>query len=270
MRAMKLFEEIVKLDSEGAACALCTIVEVRGSAPQQPGSKILVLADGGHRGTVGGGALEHEVVRRAVAAIESGRSELYEANLGPDLGMACGGGVAVFIDPLQLAPKLIVVGAGHIGRDLCPMATRVGFSVTVVDARPQWADPEAFPDAADVICGDPVDVLAGLSIGENTFVVLVSHSHAVDQRVLGSVLERDWRYLGMIASRTKVKQVFRELQEEGADPQRLALVHSPIGLRIGSIDPAEIAVSILAELIRIKRGADEAPEISFDRLKPTQ
>ena len=268
MRAMKLFEEIARLESDGAACALCTIVEVRGSVPQQPGSKMVVLGDGSHRGTVGGGALEHEVVRRARAAIDRGRAELYKANLGPDLGMACGGGVSVFIDPLSIAPKLVIVGAGHIGRDLCPMAARVGFSVTVVDSREEWADPAAFPDAATVLCGDPVDVLAGSSVREDTYLVLVSHSHAVDQQVLGSVLEQDWRYLGMIASKLKVKQVFAELQEQGADPQQLAKVHSPIGLRFGAIDPAEIAVSILAELIRVKRQAPADPGTAFDRVKP--
>jgi len=269
MCAMDIFEEISRLERDGKACALCTVVEVRGSAPQQPGSKMVVLGDGGHRGTVGGGALEHEVVRRAITAIETGRRELYRVNLGPDLGMACGGGVSVFIDPLSAAPRLVVVGAGHIGRDLCAMAARVGFSVTVADARPEWADPAALPDASEVICGDPVDVLAGLTIDDGTYVVLVSHSHAVDQRVLGSILDREWTYLGMIASRLKVKQVFEELRQEGADPERLARVHSPIGLRIGSVDPAEIAVSILAELIRVRRAAPVDPDVAFDKINPT-
>ncbi len=260
---MTLFSEIVKLERSGAPGVLCTLIEARGSVPQRVGSKMLVRADGTIAGTVGGGALEHAAVQRAREVLERGTPETWSIRLGPDLGMACGGAVTLFFDPLRHAPPLIVFGAGHIARDLAAMAARVGFRVVVVDGRPEWATPEAFPDATEVIAADPTTVLDRLPFGPEAYVVLVSHSHAVDQGILGAVLDRDWTYLGMIASKTKVETVFRELEAEGADPARLAQVHSPIGLKIGAIDPAEIAVSILAELVRVSRGAAEDPATAF-------
>lgn len=260
---MRVFEELARLEKQGAACVLCTVLQTRGSVPQKPGSKMVVREDGSIVGTVGGGALEHEIRRRAVEALRTGECELYDAKLGPDLGMACGGAVTAFIEPLFAAPDLIVVGAGHIGRDLCAMASRAGFRVTVVDAREEWAAPDAFPDAAAVMAADPVAVLDELPLGPNAYVVLVSHSHDVDQRVLGEMAGRTWNYLGMIASKRKVAQVFAALEDQGVDPDRLAQVHSPIGMKIGSIDPGEIAVSILAELIRVRRGKPADPATAF-------
>ncbi len=251
---MKLFQELSAIEASGAPAALCTLVEARGSVPQQPGSKMIVRGDGTTAGTVGGGALEHRVIADAGGVIESGKPALVRYDTVQDLGMACGGQTAVFIDPIHVRRNLVIFGAGHIGRDLSPMAARCAFRVTVVDSRPEWADPAAFPSADRVLAGDPVALLDELPLGDDTYLVLVSHSHAVDQRILGALLDRSWRYLGMIASRRKVKKVFADLEAEGADPERLAQVHSPIGLKIGSVDPGEIAVSILAELIQIRRG----------------
>ncbi len=263
---MSVFQELAKLEAQGAAGALCTVIETVGSVPQVPGARMLVRADGSTVGTVGGGALEHEVAALARAAIEDGSAPaLHAFNLQDDLGMACGGRTSVFIEPLWRAPNLVIFGAGHIGRELCAMGARVGFRVTVVDEREEWADPAALPDAAEVVAGDPVELLERLPVDEESYVVLVSHSHAVDQRILQQVVQRPSRYLGMIASRRKRKQVFDRLQDEGIDAALLQRVHSPIGLRIGAVDPAEIAVSILAELIRVRRGAPEDPESAFPR-----
>jgi xanthine dehydrogenase accessory factor len=177
--------------------------------------------------------------------------------------MACGGRAAVFIEPIQRAPELVIFGAGHIGRDLCAMAARVGFRVTVVDERPEWADVAQFPDAAAVVNDDPVAALEQLPIDAESFVVLVSHSHAVDQRILHQVAERPARYLGMIASKRKRMKVFGDLEAAGVPAEALQRVHSPIGLRIGAVDPAEIAVSILAELIRVMRDVDQDATTSW-------
>ena len=260
---MDIFRELIRLEREGAPAALCTVIEASGSVPQQPGSKMVVREDGGVVGTVGGGALEHEVVQRAGESIASGEPRLLQYDTVRDLGMACGGRISVFVDPAVQRPVVIVFGAGHIGRDLAAMALRAGFRPTVVDPRPEWADPSAFPESVDVRAGDPVEMLDELPLSEDAFVVLVSHSHAVDQRILASVLPRPWRYLGMIASKRKVKQVFGELEQQGADPDQLARVHSPIGLKIGGNDPGEIAVSILAELIRVRHDKPEDPATSF-------
>ncbi len=251
---MKLFHELAKIETEGTPAALCTLVEAVGSVPQQPGSKMILLGDGSITGTVGGGALEHRVIADARTVIESGVPTLVQYDTVGDLGMACGGSTSVFIDPVHTRPNLVVFGGGHISRDLSAMAARCAFRVTVIDSRSEWAQPEDFPAADRVLAGDPVALLDELPISADTYLVLVSHSHAIDQRILQTLLTREWRYLGMIASKRKVKQVFAALEGEGADPERLAQVHSPIGLKIGSIDPGEIAVSILAELIKLRRG----------------
>jgi xanthine dehydrogenase accessory factor len=260
---MTLLQELAELEREGTPAVLCTLTETRGSVPQRVGSKMVVRGDGTIAGTIGGGALEHAAIQRALEVLASGTPETWSIKLGPDLGMACGGAVSVFFDPLLSAPRLILFGAGHIARDLAAMAIRVGFRVQVIDARPEWASPAAFPAETVVLAADPLTVLDQLPFGPKTYVVLVSHSHAVDQGILGGVLQREWAYLGMIASKTKVKKIFGELEAQGADPARMAQVHSPIGLRIGAVDPAEIAVSILAELVRVLRGADEDPATSF-------
>ncbi len=265
--AMRLFEEVAKLEAVGAKAALCTLVEAVGSVPQRPGAKMVVREDGSISGTVGGGALEHRVIAAAGEVIETGRPTLVRYDTVRDLGMACGGQTAVFIDPLRAHADLVVFGAGHIGRDLCAMASRCGFRVTVVDERSEWATADAFPDASQVVAGDPVSRMGELPLSEDAYLVLVSHSHAVDQRLLGHLLDRPWRYLGMIASRRKARTIFAELEKGGADPAALARVHSPIGLKIGGSDPGEIAVSILAELVRVRHDKPEDPATSF---RPSQ
>lgn len=260
---MTLIQELAELERQGTPAVLCTLIETRGSVPQRVGTKMVVRADGTIAGTVGGGALEHAAIQRAREVLARGTAETWSIKLGPDLGMTCGGAVTLFFDPLLSTPRLIIFGAGHISRDLAAMAVRVGFRVNVIDGRPEWATPAAFPAETEVLAADPHAVFDELPFGPDTYVVLVSHSHDVDQGILGGVLHREWAYLGMIASKTKVKKISRDLEAEGADPARMALVHSPIGLSIGAVDPAEIAVSILAELVRVLRGADEDPGTSF-------
>ncbi len=260
---MKLYGELAKLEAKGDRAALCVLVEATGSVPQIPGAKMLVKGDGSIAGTVGGGALEHRVIEAALEAIEAGEPRLERYDTVRDLGMACGGQTAVFIDPIGIRPDLVIFGAGHIGRDLCAMAARCGFRITVVDERPEWAVETAFPDADQVVVGEPSALLDDLPLSAASFAVLVSHSHAVDQRILGELLERPWRYLGMIASKRKVAQIFGDLERGGADRAALDRVHSPIGLKIGGADPGEIAVSILAELIRVRYDTAEDPSTSF-------
>ncbi len=224
---------------------------------------MVVQPDGSIHGTVGGGALELEVIERAKAAINGGDAQLHAFNLKQDLGMACGGALTVFIEPLFRNPHLIIFGAGHIGRDLCVMASRAGFRVTVVDQRPEWADVAHFPDAHAVVAADPIESLDTLPFGPNCYVVLVSHSHQVDHDIVKHAIQRPWCYLGMIGSKRKVEHVWGKLTAAGVDPALLDRVHSPIGLKIGGNDPGEIAVSILAELIRVRYDRPEDAGTSF-------
>lgn len=260
---MKIFETLAQLEQRGTPAALCTVVEAQGSAPQVPGAMMVVQQDGSITGTVGGGSLEHEVIARAKQAISDNELRLHAFNLKQDLGMACGGALSVFIEPLFRNPDLIIFGAGHIGRDLCVMASRAGFRVTVVDGRPQWADDDHFPDAHAVVAADPIESLDDLPFGPESYAVLVSHSHQVDHDIIKHAIRKPWRYMGMIGSKRKVKHVYGKLTAAGVDASLLERVHSPIGLKIGGNDPGEIAVSILAELIRVRYDKAEDPGTSF-------
>lgn len=162
-----------------------------------------------------------------------------------------------FLEPLGVARTLIVVGAGHIARPLCSMATLAGYRVCVLDDRSEYARTEFFPAAHAVVCGSYETCLPELAVGRHVSVVLVTRGHRHDQDCLRLVVEFPLEYLGMIGSRRRIDAVFRELIEEGVSPSSLARVRAPVGLEIGARTPGEIAVSILAEMIHHRRRPSE-------------
>jgi len=230
--------------------ALATVVDVRGASPAQLGFKMAIWPDGRVVGNVGGGGLEQHVRDAAALALREGRSRLAHYTLreeGPDaVGMACGGEVSVFIDVCQPSARLLIVGGGHLGRPLAEMARLAGWSVQVVDQRPERGT------LAEL---DPS------SITPWTYVVIVTETHATDQETLRRVLDSPAAYIGMIGSRRKVRAIFHQLQSEGMSGERLARVRAPIGLDLGGRSPAEIAVAILAEMIQVRHGGSSEPRM---------
>jgi len=228
--------------------ALATIVEVKGASPAQTGFKLLIRPDGNVVGNVGGGELEQRIRDEAAAALRDGQSRLIHYALreqGPDaVGMVCGGEVTVFVEPYQPAPTLLIVGGGHIGRPLAEMARLAGFSVQVVDVRPERATVPQFDPAA---------------ITPWTYVVIITETHIADQQALGQVLDTPAAYVGMIGSRRKIRAIFHDLQAEGVSVERLSRVRAPIGLDLGGRQPAEIAVAILAEIVQVRCGGTGQP-----------
>ncbi|NOZ71719.1 MAG: XdhC family protein [Chloroflexi bacterium] len=161
----------------------------------------------------------------------------------------------IFIEVLQRLPRLIIVGAGHIAAPLCQIGSLCDFSVTVIDDRAQFANPQRFPQADEVIAADIQETVRALETDENTFVVLVTRGHVLDVACLLELIDRPLAYIGMIGSRRRVRAVFDLLVEEkGISREKLARVHSPIGLPIAAETPAEIAVSIMSEIINVYRG----------------
>lgn len=159
--------------------------------------------------------------------------------------------------PFAPRPKLIIAGAGHVGQALADLAQRCEFDVTVVDDRADVASAGRFPNATRVV-GEIDRSLAGLAIDAHTFVVIVTRGHRHDSSALAAVVDSPARYVGMIGSKRKVRTILDELATRGVHRERLLRVHAPIGLEIGAISPAEIAVSIVAELTAIRRGRDDA------------
>ena len=239
-----------------------TVVRARGSTPQRAGAKMLVFADGRTVGTIGGGCYENDAFWKARTALTTGKPLLLHYELNDDFaqenGLVCGGQMDVHVDPLEPTPHLYVVGAGHVGWHLARLAADADFRVHVIDDREKFASTERFPGAAEVVAEPIPDWLHRSDIPASAFVVVVTRGHTHDLDAMRALAARDLKYLGLIGSRAKVRRIADVLLGEGMPPECLARVHAPIGVNIGAVTPAEIAVSILAELIAVRRGVDTA------------
>ena len=253
-----VFTAVTRALERGDAAALVTIIATSGSTPQRVGAKMLVYADGRTVGTIGGGCYENDAAGKAREAIRTRtagvvRYDLSDALAG-DHGLICGGRMDVFIEPLDPAPPLYIVGAGHVSRLLAEVAGRVGFRVTVIDDREKFANPERFPGAAGIVVDGIASWLAAADLPDTAFAVVVTRGHTYDLAAMQALANRPLRYVGMIGSRTKVARIIEALRESGASPDWLSAVRAPIGLAIGAVTPEEIAVSIVAELVAVRRG----------------
>jgi xanthine dehydrogenase accessory factor len=239
-----------------------TVVRANGSTPQRAGAKMLVFPDGRTIGTIGGGCYENDAFWKARDALVTGRSALLHYELNDDFaqenGLVCGGQMDVHIDPLEPTPRLFVIGAGHVGWHLGRLAVDAGFRVQVVDDREKFASADRFPGAEAVIAEPIPEWLHRTDLPASAFVVVVTRGHTYDLDAMRALAARDLKYLGLIGSRAKVTRIFARLLEEGMPPECLTRIHAPIGLDIGAVTPAEIAISIMAELVAIRRGADTA------------
>ena len=256
----------------GETVALVTVVRAQGSTPQRAGAKMLVFADGRIVGTIGGGCYENEAIGKARLAIGDGKAALLHFELNDDFaqenGLICGGRMDVHVDPLLPDPRLYIVGAGHVGHQLARIAGDAGFRMHVIDDREKFANAERFP-GADVVVDSIPDWLQRAELAPGAFVVVVTRGHQHDLDAIRALAARDLRYLGLIGSRAKVARIYGALLQEGMTAERLERIHAPIGFDIGAITPAEIAVSILAELIAVRRGAETA-SLSMKRVKLAQ
>jgi xanthine dehydrogenase accessory factor len=258
----EVFRAIKEALDSGVEAALVTIVSTRGSTPQRVGAKMLVYGDGNSVGTIGGGCYESDAALKARQALRTRRPELVRYDLSDDAaeesGLICGGQMEVFIEPVEAAPHLYLVGAGHISVFLGRFAADLGFHVHVIDDRQRFANRERFP-AADEILVEPIPVaLERLRFQPNSFLVVVTRGHRYDLEALKAVAGRPFRYVGMIGSRTKVKRVLDALHSAGCAIDWTKDIRAPIGLDIGAVTPAEIAVSILAEMVAVRNGAGRA------------
>ncbi len=259
-----IYMQIAELAQAGREFALATVIATSGSSPREAAAKMLILPGGERTGSVGGGRLEKLVLQDGAEALAAGKSVLRQYRLEAEheggIGMVCGGDVDVFIEVHPAARTLLVCGGGHVGQALAFAAAQAGMPVTVVDSRKEFADPARFPAGTQVLHANPDGEEVASLVGENTYAVVLTHDHALDLAALRNLLRRGAAYAGMIGSRRKVKAIMAKLKEQGFEDKELAQVHTPIGLDIGAETPAEIAVSILAEIIRHYRKSDTPPE----------
>jgi xanthine dehydrogenase accessory factor len=258
----------------GEIAALVTIVAAHGSTPQRVGAKMLVFRDGRTVGTIGGGCYENDAFWKAREALNTRRSRLVHYELSDDLaeetGLICGGQMDVFIEPIEPAPRLYIIGAGHVGYQLGQIAPTVGFRLHVVDDRQKFANQERFGAADEVVVENVADWARSAEIPESAFVVVLTRGHRQDFDVLRALAGRTFRYLGLIGSRAKVARLTDALLADGVSAEWLRQLHAPIGFDIGAISPEEIAVAILAELIAVRRGKVEEgkPALSLQWTAP--
>ena len=261
-----VFRAVVRALDAGEAAALVTIVATSGSTPQRAGARLLAFADGRTVGTIGGGCYENDALGKAREAIRLRRPQLVRYDLDDDAagdsGLICGGHMEVFIEPIEAVPHLFVVGAGHIGRDLARMAHLAGFRVHVLDDRQQYANAERFPDAVEVAVADIPGWLTQAQLPPRSYAVIVTRGHRYDREALKVLAERDLAYLGLIGSVAKVRKVFEALAADGVPAPALERVHAPVGLDLGAVTPAEIAVSIVAELVAARSGRLAEPHVA--------
>ena len=256
----RVYQAALQAIRQGESAAMATVIEARGSTPRGVSSKMLVYADGRTVGTVGGGDVEARVIQEAQAAIADGQARELDHRLGDEERgdgdpSICGGNMRVFVEALEPRPTLLIVGGGHVSQAVAELGAFLGYRVAVIDERPGMVTPERFPQAETRLTGDPAQQIADFPLTEHTCVVMVTQHHARDETVLAVLAGQPIAYVGLIGSRRRTAHTFERAREAGIPESLLERVHTPIGLNIGAETPREIAVSILAEIIAVKRKA---------------
>ena len=250
---MTVFTKCDQILSSGRNAALATIIEASAGTPGKQGFKLLLAADGELFGTVGGGALENRAIEEARGVLADGGTRIFHFNLS-ELGMECGGKVDMIIEYLPATAPFVLFGGGHVARELCPILRSIGFALTVFDPRPETAVHFSEPGVR-LVSGEYADLSSHINELRNVkYCVIATHSHHHDYEVLKQLirLDADLSYIGLIGSKRKVRVILRQLREEGVTLPRS--VYTPVGLKIGALTAAEIAVSIAGEVIAVKNG----------------
>jgi len=254
---MEILKAALAAMEQGREAVLVTVVGAQGSTPREAGARMLVYADGSTAGTIGGGAVEHATIREALESLAAGAPRRFSPELGRDLGMQCGGSMDLFIEPLRRPEKLVIFGAGHVASATAPLARSLGFDVTVVDPRAELVTEARFP-GCHLLAAEHEATAAALQADDRTWLLLMTHGHGHDLEILRLVVRHRWAWLGLIASRRKVATFKATLGSEGVPAEDLERVSSPVGLPLGAETPAEIAISIAAEWVKLRRA--QAPQ----------
>lgn len=261
----KVFQKINNLLEKGQKFALATIISTEGSTPRKAGAKIVIQRDGTTTGSIGGDYAEETVVNEALETMKEGEKcnkmelSLEESEEG-GVGMKCGGKMKVFIDIIGPSESLIIIGAGKIPVAIANIAEKLGFRLVIIDP---YAENYDFPESARIISKKVGEGFGEISVSSNSFIVIASR-HEHDVPALINSLETDAEYIGMVGSEDRVRSTFDHLREEkNIEKEELSRVNAPIGLDIGAENPGEIAISILAEVIKERRN----PEATGKSLK---
>ncbi len=254
---MDLFKKVSELKEKHIPCALVTVIDTRGSVPRNSGAKMLVEINGTTHGTIGGSSVEQLAAEDAMDVIRKGVPRRVSHNLHDfaeeDTGMVCGGEMEFFIEPIVTGERVFIFGGGHIALSLARHLPELGFAFTVIDDRSGFASRERFPTAFNLMQGDPGKIGANLDLNESDYIIIVTHGHKHDYIALQAVINKPCKYLGMIGSISKRNTIYKKLKEnDQIGNDLIKKVHCPIGLKIHAETPDEIAISILAEMIKVR------------------
>lgn len=252
---MNILSMIGDLENSAQRAALCIVVHVSGSTPRKPGAKMIVIDNhepqGNIVGSIGGGAIEHHIREQAIEVINANKPRLVQTSLRNELGMCCGGEMTVFIEPIARKAKLFCFGAGHIAQALCPLAAKVGFLVSVTDERKDLLNAPAFSTAQRF---DDMSryVKRELIFCDDTYVVIATHDHDLDQQTVENVLDAPFKYAALVGSQRKALMTKKRLLAKGFAIDQINRIVCPAGLNIFAQTPEEIAVSIIAQMILVR------------------
>ena len=249
-----LSEELVQISERGIAAVLATVIETEGTDGIEPGAKCLVRDGHVSAATIHSPQLIDAILLESEARLREEKSQLVSMNI-PEAG----GKLEVFFEVMPAPPKLIVVGAGHIAVPLVEIAKVLDFYVSVLDDRLLYANRERFPRADEVLVGDMAQLLKEMMITPSCYIVLITRGHKYDETCLRAIIHSPAKYIGMIGSKRRIKACFQRFREEDkiAD-EIIERVYAPIGLDIGTETPAEIALAIMAEVVKVRRGGKAA------------
>ena len=246
----QLTDELLQVREQGVAAVLATIVAAEEAGDAAPGQKCLIRNGIVRTSDINNSRLLEEVIREAELRLQKEECRQVMLTL-PETERK----VEVFFDVIPAVRKAVIVGAGHLAIPLVQFAKILGFHITVIDDRVMYANRERFPDVEEVLVGDMAEILRGLEITPQTYIVLITRGHQFDEPCLREIIHSPAKYIGMIGSRRRIKACFiRFRDEEGIPEELLKRVHAPIGLDIKAESPEEIALAIVAEMVKVRRG----------------
>jgi len=255
---LEIYQELANIAVKGERAVLATVISSRGSVPRKAGTKMVIRGDGSLVGSIGGGNVEQAVQEKALAVMKSGEPQIIHFDLtgsGEEAWMICGGQLDVFLEPILPAETLYLFGAGHLSQSTAAVAKILGLRVVVIDPRPEYNNNDRFPNADSLVVEEYDNAFSKLNLDENSYIVIYTPGHISDEKCLQFAIGTAAKYVGMIGSKKKVKEIKERLRKKGVSQQQLDEVHAPIGLEINAQTPEEIAISILAELTKVRRSS---------------
>jgi len=248
-----IYRTLADIRTQGKQAALAIVVRTKGSTPRKTGAKMIVMKDGSILGTLGGGGLEKKVIEESLEALKGNTAKFTSFTLEGDLDMMCGGEIDVYIEPINQPENLVIFGAGHMTKALAPLMHALDFRVTVVDDNPIIPEMEQHADIEVLHVEDMDSYAEKLSPERTTHIVILTRGFSTDKAILERLIAKDFRYVGMVGSKKKISTIKEDLTSKGIEKEHFSKLSAPIGLDIGAETPGEIALSIAAEIISMRR-----------------